>query len=322
MPEPLVDVGQIEKAAACVNPVFRDTPQFRADQLDDALGMRALLKVETVNPIRCFKGRGTDFLAQTRTRGAVLACASAGNLGQGLAYAGREHGLPTIVFAASSVNPKKLAAMWRLGAQVHLVQGDFDSARQLAAETAERHGWTLVEDGSDPPLAEGAGTIAVELTRFHPVIDIVFVPVGNGSLACGVAAWFKAVAPSTRVVAVGATGAPATERAWRTGDIASSTAPTTTIAEGLAARVPAPRAVEAMRATVDDFVLVDDHRLLDAMRLLKRTTGLIAEPSGAAALAGALTMRSQLAGAHAAMVITGANVDQGLLPPAVAAERS
>ncbi|MDT0341645.1 threonine ammonia-lyase [Streptomyces litchfieldiae] len=315
MPQPLVDVDQIAKAAACVTPVFRDTPQFLAERLGEAVGVRTLLKVETVNPIRCFKGRGTDFLARTRPRGDVLVCASAGNLGQGLAYSGREHGLSTVIFSAPTVTPDKLAAMRRLGAQVHLVDGDFDAARQSATAAAERHGWTLVEDGSTPPLAEGAGTIAVELTRGGPVPDVVLVPAGNGSLACGVAAWFKSVAPSTRVIAVGAAGAPATQRAWHTGDMAPSTTPTTTIAEGLAGRVPAPRAVADMRATVDEFILVSDHQLLDAMRLLLRTTGLIAEPSGAAALAGAAALSSRLADALAAVVITGANADHRLLLP-------
>lgn len=315
--ESFVGVSQIEKADGCIDPLFRNTPQFLAEQLGDALGLRALLKVETVNPIRCFKGRGTDFLARTRPRGDVLVCASAGNLGQGLAFAGRAHGLTTKIFASRSVDRGKLLAMRALGAEVHLVDGDFDAARQHAGETAARHGWTLVEDGSDAPLAEGAGTIAVELTRGNVAVDHVLVPVGNGSLACGVAAWLKAVSPSTQVIAVGATGAPAMEHAWRTGDTIPSTTPTTTFAAGLAARVPAPRAVKAMRATVDDFVLVDDRQLLDAMRLLVRTTGLITEPSGAAALAGAIAMRDQLAGATAALVITGGNVDERLLPQVI-----
>jgi threonine dehydratase len=256
------------------------------------------------------QGPGHRLLARTATRGDVLVCASAGNLGQGLAYAGREHDLRIEVFSASTVNADKLAAMRRLGARVTLVDGDFDVARQCAAGSAQRHGWTLVEDGTDPPLAEGAATIAVELTAAGHSIDYLLVPAGNGSLAAGVAAWVKAVAPSVRVVAV---GAPATAQAWRTGDSTAHTDPTTTIAEGLAARAPARRAVEAMRATVDDFVLVDDQQLLQAMRLLLRSTGLIAEPSGAAAVAAALAMRQQLAGTTTAMVITGSNIDENLL---------
>ncbi|MDL4770785.1 MULTISPECIES: threonine ammonia-lyase [Thermomonosporaceae] len=314
MSDSFVDVGRIEKAAALIDPVFRDTPQFPAPRLGDELGFEALLKVETINPIRCFKGRGTDFLVRTSDPGEVLVCASAGNLGQGLAFAASGRGLTAKIFAAGSVNPRKLSAMRRFGASVGLVDGDFDAARDRAAEEAARHGWKLVEDGSDPPLAEGAGTIAVELTRAgaRPV-DHVLVPTGNGSLACGVAAWFKAVSPSTKVIAVGAAGAPAMEHAWRTGDTTPG-GPTTTLAEGLAARVPAARAVRAMRSTVDDFVLVDDGQLVEAVRLLVRTTGLVAEPSGAAAVAAAVALRRDLAGANVAMVITGANIAPGLLP--------
>jgi threonine dehydratase len=317
MSQEFVDVGQIEKAATVISPVFRDSPQFLSDQLSEELNFSAMLKVETINPIRCFKGRGTDFLARTRPRGDVLVCASAGNLGQGLAHAGREHGLQTHIFAASTVNPIKLSAMRRLGAEVHLVDGDFDLARQSAAELAERHGWTLVENGEDSLLAEGAGTVAVELVRDggRP-IDHVLVPVGNGSLLCGMAAWLKSHAPDTRIIAVGATGSPAMERAWRTGDTTPG-GPTTTVADGIACRVPTTRAVRAMRATVERFVLVDDELILNAVGMLARTAGLIVEPSGAAALAGALSLRHELAGATVAMVITGGNIDPRLLARAM-----
>jgi threonine dehydratase len=298
---------RIERAAHSVHRAFRQTPQFVVPGLSSDLGFEALLKVETVNPIRSFKGRGTDFLAQHSDAG-VLVCASAGNLGQGLAFAGRAHGRRVIVFAARQISDLKASAMRALDAEVRLVDGDFDAAKDAAEATAAEQGWQLVVDGREPELAEGAGGMAVELTGAGRAIDAVLVPVGNGSLACGVAHWFKAVSHRTRVIAVGSVGAPAMQAAWRTGELRSG-GPTATVAEGLAARVPVPEAVGSLRATVDDFVLVDDDALRQAMRGLLTHTGLVSEPSGAAALAGAVLLRAELAGAVVALPLTGANID-------------
>lgn len=310
--ERFVDVRRIEEAAGSISSVFSGTPQFVSEPLGDVLDCEALLKVETINPIRSFKGRGADFLARSTPREDVLVCASVGNLGQGLAYAGREHGLRVEIFASSTTSQLRLFRMEALGANVHLVDGDFDTARKSARDAAERDGWRLVEDGGEAALAEGAGTIAVELTRAERPIDFVLVPVGNGSLICGIAAWFKAVSPRTRVVAVGVTGSPAMERAWRTG-VLEEGAPTGTIADGLAAREPVGPAVRAMRDTVDGYVLVDDDVLLTAMRLLLTRCGVVAEPSGAAGVAAALTMRDELGGASVALPVGGANVDADVL---------
>ncbi|MCW2645598.1 MAG: pyridoxal-phosphate dependent enzyme [Pseudonocardiales bacterium] len=307
VPTLALSAERIERAAHDVPAAFRATPQFGSPGLSSSLGFDALLKVETVNPIRSFKGRGTDFLAQ-HSDAEVLVCASAGNLGQGLAFAGRTRGRRVIIYASRHISELKASAMRALDAEVRLVDGDFDAAKDAADDAAREHGWQLVVDGREPSLAEGAGGMAVELTDAGRPLDAVLVPVGNGSLACGVAHWFKAVSPQTRVIAVGSVGAPAMYAAWRSGDLLTG-APTTTIAEGLAARVPVPEAVGSMRTSVDDFVLVDDDALREAMRVLLAHTGLVSEPSGAAALAGAMLLRAELVGGTVALPLTGANID-------------
>ena len=300
-----VDLGRVEEAAGVIDPVFRDTPQFLVESLREPLGCDVVLKVESVNPIRSFKGRGTDLLA--RSAGDMpLACASAGNFGQGLAYAGRTHGLGVHVFAAASANPLKLARMRDLGAQVQLVDGDFDDAKSAVEEAASEHGWQLVVDGLAPEIAEGAATMALELARFGR-LDHVLVPVGNGSLICGVASWLKEASPQTEIVAVGPVGAPAMERAWRTGEMAAGD-PTATIADGLAARVPVPEALHLMRQIVDRFVLVDDDLLLRAVSLVHEHTGLVSEPSGVAGIAAILALGGELDGRIVATPLCGSNV--------------
>lgn len=307
MTELAVDVARIEQAAREIAPEFRDTPQFVCQELGEALDVRALLKVETANPVRSFKGRGADLLAQRAARSEVLACASTGNLARALAHTGQQRGVQVEIFASSSADQLRLFRLESLGANVHLVSGDADAAGQVARTEAERNGWRLVE-GGETALAEGAGTIGTELVGFRGAIDHVLVPAGHGASVCGIAAWLKATSPATRVIAVGSTGAPAAERAWRTGDLEPD-GPAKTIAEGLAVRAPVAETLQAMRSTVDDYVLVDDELLLTAIGLLLDRAGLVVEPAGAAGVAAALMLRDQLRGATVALPVGGANIE-------------
>jgi threonine dehydratase len=313
----VVDATAIGHARGDIDPVFLDSPQYVAEGLGEATGFRPLLKVETLNPVRSFKGRGGSLLAARARRDEVLVCASAGNFGQGVAYGARSNGLRSVVFAARDANPAKLARIRGLGADVQLVEGDFDAAKDAAETTAAEEGWRLVVDGRDPEIAIGAGTMAAELTAGPAPVDAVAVPVGNGALAWGLSAWFKAQRPATRVIAVGPAGAPMMERAWRTGSL-EPMGPTDTIADGLAARVPVPEAVAALRRNVDDFVLVDDEAIVAATAMLLDLAGVLAEPSGAAGLAGALALGEELHGATVALPICGSNLPEGLLGRLVA----
>ncbi len=208
-----LNLDSIARASREIDPVFRGTPQFEADALGRRIGARILLKVETVNPIRSFKGRGTDFfLRSAAPLPRKLVTASAGNFGQGLAYAARARGISLDVFAAESANPKKVARMRELGATVHLAGRDFDDAKAHAREYADREGLAFVEDGREPAIAEGAGSIAVELLHWKEPITSMLVPLGNGALLGGVGAWLQHASPDTRVIGVCAAGAPAMKR--------------------------------------------------------------------------------------------------------------
>src|SRR5437667_6602527 len=123
-----ISLARIEAACHSIDPVFLRTPQFESQALSVALGMELVLKVETVNPIRCFKGRGADFFAsQFSARSSKLVCASAGNFGLALAYAARKRGFQLVVFAAESANTLKLEGIRQLGATVRLFGRDFDA---------------------------------------------------------------------------------------------------------------------------------------------------------------------------------------------------
>jgi threonine dehydratase len=268
-----------------------------------------VLKVETVNPIRSFKGRGTDWFCERLAfpSGTELVCASAGNLGQGLAWAGTRRGLPVTVFAARSANAFKVERMRAFGADVRLVGDDFDAAREAAGAHAEARRARFVVDGFEPAISEGAGTIAVELGRWPEPFDALLVPVGDGALIAGIGVWAKARMPGTQVIGVCAAGAPALALSWRAGRPVSTPA-ADTIADGIATRVPVPEALEDLRPVVDDFVLVQDESILAAMRLLLAETGLVVEPAGAAGLAALLEHSERWKGGRVATPVCGGNL--------------
>ncbi len=289
--------------------MFRDTPQFENDAVSKACGAQVVLKVETVNPIRSFKGRGTDWLCECLAlpRGAELVCASAGNLGQGLAWAGVRRGLGVTVFAARAANPYKVERMRALGADVRLVGGDFDAAKDAAGAHAARTGARFIVDGREPPITEGAGTIAVELGRWPDPFDALLVPLGDGALLAGIGVWAKARMPGTQVIGVCAAGAPALALSLRAG-APVSTASADTIADGIAVTTPVPEALADLRPVVDDVVLVTDDSILAAMRLLFGEAGLVVEPAGAAGLAALLEHGTRWRGARVATPICGGNL--------------
>lgn len=194
-----------------------------------------------------------------------------------------------------------------LGAEVVLAGGDFDAAKAAARDYAAREGLRFIEDGRDPPIAEGAGSMAVELLRRPRPFDAVLIALGNGALINGVGTWIKARAPGTRVVGVCASGAPAMERSWRNGRV-ETTPSVDTIADGIGVRIPVPEALEDMRGVVDDVLLVDDAMILRAMRLLLEHTGLLVEPSGAVGIAAVLAHRERFAGQFLATPLCGGNV--------------
>jgi threonine dehydratase len=298
----------IEAAVRLIDPVFLNTPQFESELLSDELGIRLVLKVETVNPIRSFKGRGTDlFVSRLPSDSSKLVCASAGNFGQGLAYAARKRAFHVVVFAAETANTLKVEQMRRLGAEVRLSGGDFDAAKDEARRFAEETGAQFVEDGRDPAIAEGAGTIAVELCRWPTHFDFVLVPLGDGALIGGVGQWMKARSPGTRIVGVCPSGAPAMALSLRQHRLVSTDS-ISTIADGIAVRLPVPQAVNDLQGVVDEVLLVEDDALIRAMQLVFQHHGLVIEPAGVAGLAAAIVYRERFRGASVATPLTGGNL--------------
>ncbi|MGC4193084.1 MAG: pyridoxal-phosphate dependent enzyme [Thermomicrobiales bacterium] len=311
---PVIFLDAIAQAMEIIDPVFLHTPQYVDPGLSEALGCEVLLKVETPNPIRCFKGRGACVYMASVEPGMRVVGASAGNFGQAIAWAGRERGIPVTIFAATTANARKLDRMRALGAEVVLSGRDFDAAKEAArAFAASEPGVRFVEDAADVETVIGAGTIGLELVSLPDARrpDVLLVPLGNGALINGIATWTKAHAPGMRIVGVVAEAAPSMQISWRTG-VPTTTETAETVADGIGVRVPVPSAVALTRRLVDDIVTVSEDAIREALVLMRDAAGMLLEPSAAVGIAALMTDPSLRTG-RVGTIVTGANASDALI---------
>jgi threonine dehydratase len=296
-----LSLTRIEAAVGEIDPVFLNTPQFVSDRLSEEFGREIVVKVETLNPIGSFKGRGTSLLARELYPTHTWVCATAGNFGQGLAYAARNRGAPVHIFVGPDAPEGKVARMRALGAEVDVHERPESAASEYAAAGERRY---LVVDGLEPAIAEGAGTIGVELAATGP-IDTAVIQLGDGALITGVACWLKSQLPQIRIVGVCASGAPAMAESFAARRPISVDGEGT-IAGTLAITDPVPESLERILELVDEVVLVDDDDMRAAMALVAESMGVLVEPAGAAGVAALARHPETLVGERVAVLLTGA----------------
>jgi threonine dehydratase len=304
-----LSMDRIRAAREVIDPVFLDTPFYLCEALGARLGCDVSVKLETANPVRSFKGRGTELVAGGESR--AMVCASAGNLGQALAWSGRRRGLDVTVVASRSAPLVKLDRIRALGATLELVEGDIETARARATIIAGRAGSRLVEDSLDLETCEGAATIGLEIAEEEPLspsLSVVLIALGGGAMATGVGRVLKELAPGVEVVCVQPAGAPAMTRSWHERRVVT-TESLSTIADGVAGRFPIPEVLDDLLVLADDAVLVREESIVAGMRMLLEHAGLVVEPSAALGIAAVLENRERFAGRHVVTVICGSNVD-------------
>lgn len=302
-------LARVEEAARVIDPVFTRTPQFVCEPLSEALGVRTAVKVETLNPVRSFKGRGADLLVTHAADDAPLLCASAGNFGQAMAYACRERGRDLVVYASTHANPLKVERMRALGAEVVLYGPDFDAAKMEAKRAARQRGMRFVEDGDDLDTVEGAATMGLEWLGFTEALGALVIPLGNGAMFNGVARVLEARSPRTTRIAVQAAGAPAMVESWRAGRTVEHDT-VATIADGIGIRIPVRRALEDMRTLVDEALLVSEAAIIEAMRMVHRHVGVVVEPAGAVGVAALLEHAERFHGTTVGTILCGGNLTE------------
>ncbi len=321
-PEPLpVTFRDVLHARRNLRAYLRPTPLYHYPALDAMVGAEVWVKHENHQPVGAFKVRGgvhlISQLDEAHRRAGVIA-ASTGNHGQSVAYAARLFGVRAIIAVPEDANPAKVASMRNLGAEVVFHGQNFDEARQWVEEEAQRRAYRYIHSGDEPLLIAGVATYALEMLEDQPDLDVIFVPVGGGSGAAGVCIVAKTLNPRIRVIGVQSEQAPAAWRSWKEHRIVEE--PSRTFAEGLATGVGFELPQRILRRYLDDFILVSDDELRRAIIILLAHTRNLAEGAGAAALAGALKMRHQLAGRRVGVVLSGGNLSIVRLRQLLAAE--
>jgi threonine dehydratase len=293
-----------------IDPVFLGTPLYRCEALEPVLGCAVSIKLETANPVRSFKARGTEVIASELADNGppAVVCASAGNLGQALAWSGRSRGLDVTVVASRFAPTAKLDRIRALEARLELVDGDIEVARERAAAIARHDGIRLLEDSLDIETCEGAATIGLELTDTVPAFDAVLIALGGGAMATGVGHVLKALAPEVEVICVQPAGAPAMTHSWRQRRVVTTDS-TDTIADGVAGRRPIPAVLNDLLMVADDAVLVSEASIIAGMQILLGHAGLVVEPSAALGIAAILEDRDRFAGRHIVTIVCGSNID-------------
>jgi threonine dehydratase len=300
------------------------TPLLHPEALSSRLGFELFLKCENLQPTGSFKVRGgLNFMSQLsageRDRGVVTA--STGNHGQSIAYAAREFGVRAIIFVPEGANALKVAEMRRLGAEVVFDGTDFDQSRESAALRARRDGMYFVHSANEQALISGVATYVLEMLDAVPDLDYLFIPGGAGSGLSGACIAGKAINPDLRVIGVQATGAPVMYESWQRRELLTFDR-METFAEGVATRVAFELPSHIIWKHVDGFRLVSDTEMRRGIVTILESTKILAEGAGAAALAGAVQMRSRLAGKKVGCVISGGNLTLDGLKQALDEERS
>lgn len=302
-----IDAARIQDARALLARYLDPTPLVRAESLSTPERV-VYLKNETVLPTGSFKVRGAIYaLSANLARGTVrqVVAASTGNHGAAVAFAGQLLGVPARIFLPLDANPVKVSRIRELGATLVEDGTDLSAAIDAASQYAARAGAFFLHDASDPDIPVGTSTIGAEIVDELPSLDIAYVPMGDTALIRGVASALRLTSRPIHVVGVVAAGAPAYYLSWKAGEVVETDS-VQTIADGLAVRRPLAPNVVSVRQLVSEVVTVSEQEMLDAIVVLRVSSGILAEPSGAAALAALL--RDKARRGTCVALVTGRNI--------------
>ncbi|MDY7105673.1 MAG: threonine/serine dehydratase [Actinomycetota bacterium] len=306
-----VSIADVEEAARRIAGVVVPTPVLRADALDAAVGARVHLKAENLQRGGSFKLRGaTNLLASLtddeRARGIVAY--SSGNHARGVAIAARTLGIDAVVVMPHDAPPEKVAAVGAEGATIVGYDRYTEDRAAIAASIATRDGRTVVPPFDDPRIMAGQGTVALELAEQVERLDVLVVCLGGGGLLSGCAVVAADRWPGVRIIGVEPDAGDDHRRSRAAGHRVAVAVPRT-IADGQATTMPGEHTWAVNGALVDEFVSVSDTAIVEAMRFVFDELNVVAEPSGASALAALLSgVVTVPVGARVGVTLSGGNV--------------
>ena len=307
----MFDLKELERALDIVGQAVPATPAHAWPLLAERLGTRVVVKHENHTPIGAFKVRGglvyLERLKRERPNIPGIISATRGNHGQSLAFAASRHGVPAVIYVPRGNSVEKNRAMKAFGAELVEHGEDFQAAAEEAQRRAQFTGLHMVPS-FHPDLVRGVATYALELFRTAPDLDVLYVPIGQGSGISGCIMARDLLGLKTEIVGVQSTEAPSYALSFAAGKFVT-TKTSNTLADGMATRIPDADAFALIRKGASRIVQVTDDEVAAAIRAYWTDTHNLAEGAGAAALAAALQEKTKLSGKRVGLVLSGGNID-------------
>ncbi len=300
---------KFEEAYEDVKKVTLDTKLIYSDYWSQQTGNKVYLKPENLQRTGAYKVRGAYYKITTLTdeeRKKGLITASAGNHAQGVAYAAQQYGVKATICMPTSTPLLKVNRTKAMGAEVVLYGNVYDEAYGKAQELAAEHGYTMVHPFDDLDVATGQGTIAMEIIKELPTVDIILVPIGGGGLATGVSTLAKLLNPKIKVIGVEPAGANCMQESFKAGHVVTLPS-VNTIADGTAVKTPGEHIFPYLQKNLDDIITVPDEDIVVSFLDMVENHKMVVENSGLLSVAALkqLDCRDK----KIACVLSGGNMD-------------
>src|SRR5260221_2374391 len=321
----MFDLAQLERAHGVVAAAMPPTPAYAWPLLSERLGSTVIVKHENHTPIGAFRGRGglvyLNRLKPERPDTIGIIAARQGNHGKDGDSDESRYGVPVTIYVPRGNSVEKNRAMRAFGADLVEYGEDFQEAREEAYRRAEASGFHIVP-AFHPDLVLGVATYALELLRAAPDLEVLYVPIGQGSGICGCILARDLLSLKTEIVGVQSTEAPSYALSFAAGTVVRTNS-SDTLADGMATRVPDPDALAIIRKAASRIVKVTDDEVGAAIRAYWTDTHNLAEGAGAAALAAALQEKAKVQRKRVGLILSGGNIDfdlfqRWIVPEAVA----
>ncbi|CUU46878.1 threonine ammonia-lyase [Clostridium beijerinckii] len=278
----MMTLDKFEEAYEIVQKVILKTKLVFSDYYSDITGNKVYFKPENMQKTGAYKIRGAYYKISTLSeedRSKGLVTASAGNHAQGVAYAAKAYNTKAIIVMPTTTPLMKVNRTKAYGAEVILHGDVYDEACNYALKLAEEEGYTFIHPFDDLDVATGQGSIAMEIIKELPTVDIILVPIGGGGLATGVSTLAKLLNPNIRVIGVEPAGANCMQISLKNGDV--TTLPLVdTIADGTAVKTPGSKIFPYIQQNLDDIITIEDHELIGAFLDMLENHKMLAENSG------------------------------------------
>jgi len=306
-----VNLLGVIKAAAVIGRYLNRTNLTYYSELSRLAGCEVFVKHENHNPTGSFKIRGAlnffHHMSKEELEAGVLV-ATRGNHGLAMAWAGRFFNVPCTVVVPEHNNPEINRIVESFGADLIVHGQDFYDAQSYCDELVDSAGYYYVEQGNEPEMLHGLGTMGLEIFQDLPDVDVIMCPIGGGSGCASLIRVAEAIDPGVEIIGVQAERAAAFYESWKSGERVTIEG-ADTVADGLAARSVFQLPWVIMKDLIADVVLLSEEEILEGVRLALQTTHNLAETAGAASLAAALKIRERLAGKKVALIMSGGNLD-------------